>query len=101
MPACVHVSRYFCRAWHESRGDDHNDWGPATYWFETDDDLVPQRQIEVYEAGQRLLYDDAHPEDEHGGLATGTLRGWDGASPETCEVGSADFEAEWERGRRT
>ena len=53
--------RYFRRSWDESRDDEFAAWGPATYYFETDDALVPSRQIEAYDGGQRLCYDDHIP----------------------------------------
>jgi len=43
--------------------DAFDSWGPAVYLFEPNDDLVPVRQIEVYDGGRRLLYDADHGHD--------------------------------------
>jgi hypothetical protein len=94
------ASRYFRRRWDESRGDDHDSWGCADYLFETNEDLVPLRQIEVYDGGQRLLFDAEHSEDAHGRLAWTALSDWDD-SPEPFEITRAEFELEWSRGRHT
>jgi hypothetical protein len=31
-------TRYYKRRWDEVRGDEHNDWGPSTWYFEVGDD---------------------------------------------------------------
>ena len=89
--------RYFRRSWDESRDDEFAAWGPATYYFETDDALVPSRQIEAYDGGQRLCYDDQHPEDEYGFLS-----GWrifpEGEDEGSFEITALEFEAEWSKG---
>jgi hypothetical protein len=90
------ASRFFRRQWHESRGDDHAAWGRATYFFETDDALIARRQIEVYDSGQRLRYDEAHPEDEHGYLSFGPIFPED-EWPELFEISALEFEAEWNK----
>ena len=93
--------RYFKRRWADSRGDDRDAWGASDYFFETDEELLPIRQIEVYDGGQRLLYSTDHREDDFGGLASVTLAGWDGEAPEKFEISAAEFEAQWARGPRT
>jgi hypothetical protein len=65
--------RYFKRPWDESRGDEHDDWGSSTWFFEVGSDGYVERQIEVYEAGQVLKYDREHMEDGYGKLAEGAL----------------------------
>lgn len=40
------TNRYYKRRWEESRGDDHDDWGRSTWYFEVADDGYPVRQIE-------------------------------------------------------
>jgi hypothetical protein len=93
-------SRYFRRQWDEDRGNDHASWGQATYYFETDEMLVASRQIEVYDAGQRLRYDEAHPEDEHGFLSFGRIFP-DDEWPELFEVTATEFDKEWAKGAVT
>jgi hypothetical protein len=92
-------SRYFRRQWDEARGDDHAPWGQATYFFETDEQLVARRQVEVYDAGQRLSYDAEHPEDEDGFLAYGRIFPED-EWPELFEITAREFEGEWRQDRR-
>ena len=92
------MTRYFRRQWDELRSSDHASWGAATYFFETNNDLTASRQIEVYDAGQRLLYDAAHSEDEHGFLDDGRIFPED-EWPELFEITAREFEAEWKKGR--
>ncbi len=92
------MPRHFRRRWHESRGDEYDAWGPATYWFEVDADLSPLRQIESYDGGQRLLYHRAHTEDAFGMLGSEPLE-WDPDGP--FAVTATEFEAEWSKGRST
>jgi hypothetical protein len=61
--------RCFRRHRHEDRGDGYASWGGATYLFETDAFGVVARQVEVYDDGHVLVYDEAHPADEYGALA--------------------------------
>lgn len=56
---------FYRRRWNESRGDSHDDWGPATYYVWVHDGRVEQ-QVEVYDAGVMLAYDRYHTEDEFG-----------------------------------
>lgn len=61
--------RYFKRYWDESRGDEHDAWGCAWWYFETDDTGVVVRQIEIYDAGPTLRYHDCRLDDEFGMLS--------------------------------
>jgi hypothetical protein len=61
--------RYYRHVWSESRGDEHQHWGRATYYFAVDDDAIVVEQAEVYENGSVLIYDQQHPQDEFGMLA--------------------------------
>ena len=60
---------YYLRQWHESRGDGHADWGTSLWYFEVDGTGNVIRQVESYECGKVLKYDQANPNDEYGGLA--------------------------------
>lgn len=60
--------KYYKRNWEESRGDEFDDWGKSIWYFETDDSGLPTKQIEVYENGKRLKYDQTKMEDDFGGL---------------------------------
>ncbi|WP_460666457.1 hypothetical protein [Kribbella swartbergensis] len=48
------MALYFRRSWHETRGDDHDDWGTSEWYFEIDDAGWVSRQVEIYENGPTL-----------------------------------------------
>lgn len=60
---------YYLRPWDECRGDTHADWGRSLWYFEVDCEGNVIRQVEAYECGKILKYDQANPSDEYGGLA--------------------------------
>jgi hypothetical protein len=59
---------FYRRRWDEQRGDDHDDWGSAVYYFWVQDGVVEQ-QVELYDSGVMLAYDRYHPEYKYGQLA--------------------------------
>jgi hypothetical protein len=63
---------FYRRRWDESRGDEHDDWGAATYYFWVQNGVLEQ-QVERYEAGVLLAYDRCHREDQYGGMAVEPL----------------------------
>ncbi len=63
------MPRYYKRIWDESRGDSHDDWGTSTWYLEVGDDRYVTRQIEVYENGTVLKYDEHLVFDDHGQLS--------------------------------
>ncbi len=83
---------YFKRKWEEDRGDQFASWGCAVYFFETDSDFVPTRQLEVYDNGTRLRYDQQHTHDEYGMLADQPLDAEDFAP---YSISQAEFEDAW------
>lgn len=87
--------RYFRRHWDEDRGDEHADWGGATYYFEVDEALMPIRQIEIYDAGPTLRYSTEAPTGPNGFLSDQPLDSDDYAP---FEVNQAAFEAAWQSG---
>ena len=60
--------KYYKRNWEEPRGDEFDDWGKSIWYFETDNSGLPTKQIEVYENGKILKYDQTKLEDNFGGL---------------------------------
>ena len=64
---------YFKRNWDETRGDQYDSWGKSVWFFETDNNGEVLRQIEVYDNGKILKYDNQNIEDEFGGLADQNL----------------------------
>ncbi|MBC8754757.1 hypothetical protein H2O64_08750 [Kordia sp. YSTF-M3] len=64
---------YFKRNWNESRGDEYDNWGKSIWFFETNSNGEVLRQMEVYENGKVLKYDNDHIEDEFGKLSNQKL----------------------------
>ncbi|GLU45477.1 hypothetical protein [Allomuricauda sp. NBRC 101325] len=64
---------YFKRNWNETRGDQYDSWGKSIWFFETDNNGEVLRQMEVYENGKTLRYDNQNIEDEFGMLADQNL----------------------------
>lgn len=60
--------KYFKRNWDETRGDEFDNWGTSIWYFETDNSGLPTKQIEVYQNGKVLKYDQLKLEDEFGRL---------------------------------
>jgi len=62
-------SRYFKKFWNENTGDELTDsWGNSIYYFETDLNLSVTKQLQLFQNGKILKYDDQHLEDEFGFL---------------------------------
>jgi hypothetical protein len=57
------------RPWDETRGDQFDAWGRSRWLFETDEAGNVLRQVELYDGGQRLRYDENRREDLYGGLS--------------------------------
>jgi hypothetical protein len=87
--------RYYRRKWGESRGDKYDHWGPASYFFETDDDGSVVRQVEVYEGGQILRYNQKHAADAYGMLSDQPI---DIKQFQPFETGKEEFERAWSPG---
>jgi hypothetical protein len=64
---------YYKRNWNETRGDQYDSWGKSIWYFETGNNGEVLRQIEAYENGKVLKYDNQNIEDEFGGLADQNL----------------------------
>ncbi|QKJ29068.1 hypothetical protein HQ865_04640 [Mucilaginibacter mali] len=86
--------KYIKSHWDESRGDKFNYWGTSEWYFELDEDNYVTRQIEIYENGPTLKYDEDNIEDEYGGLAEKTL---DLDEMEYTVMSNADFEEIWKK----
>lgn len=87
--------RYFRRTWEDSPWQ-HDEWGPSVWYFEVTSDGCIKRQLEVYETGPTLAYDESHIDDDYGGLGDQPLDMSDFASYEITE---AEFVDSW-LGRR-
>ena len=66
--------RYFKKNWEETTGDElTDDWGVSIFYFETDDSLNVLKQIQIFENGNILKYDELNNEDEFGAMADQSL----------------------------
>lgn len=92
--ALAHVvrtsSRFYRRPWNEPRGDLHDDWGTAVYYFWTLDDQVEQ-QLELYADGKLLAYDRYHREDQYGFMTSEPIAGEEWSA---FEIPMETFQAE-------
>jgi hypothetical protein len=84
---------HYCRLWDETRGDEYDSWGRATYFFELGSDQRVVRQLEIYENGNVLSYDQSHPEDQFGGLAMD----FDPVDMQPFEISPQALEEAWSR----
>lgn len=66
--------RYFKFRWNEPDGDEFDDWGKSTFYQEVDKEFWAIRQIEIYDNGNVLKYDEKHSGDEFGMLADQRLK---------------------------
>ena len=89
------MTRYFKRYWDETTGDELTDsWGTSTYYFETDADLNIIRQIQVFQNGQVLKYQQPFTEDEFGMLSDQRL---DEEVFKEFSINSNEFTSTWNK----
>lgn len=84
--------KYFKRNWNETRGDQYDSWGKSVWFFETDNNGEVLRQIEVYDNGKVLKYDNQNIEDEFGMLADQNL---DLTEFNEFTIEKGEFENKW------
>lgn len=85
--------RYYRRHWSDTRGDEFETWGAATYYFEVGEDGWPIRQLEVYDAGPVLRYGPGREEDEYGQLRQARLDELEDWAP--WAISQNEFEKAW------
>ena len=83
---------YYKRNWEETRGDDFDNWGKSVWYFETENSGLPTKQIEVYENGKVLKYNQTKLEDKFGRLGDQEL---DLAEFSQFEITKQEFEKIW------
>ncbi|WP_299892393.1 hypothetical protein [uncultured Lacinutrix sp.] len=83
---------YYKRNWNETRGDQYDSWGKSIWYFETDNNGEVIRQIEAYENGKLLKYDNQNIEDEFGGL---TYQNLDLTEFLEFSIEKEEFENKW------
>ncbi len=84
--------KYYKRNWEETRGDEFDNWGKSIWYFETENSGLPTKQVEVYENGKILKYDQTKLEDEFGGLGDQEL---DLNEFSEFEITEQEFEKIW------
>jgi hypothetical protein len=88
------TTQYYKRHFDEPRTEHAEVWGTCDYYFETNQNGEVLRQIEVYENGKTLKYDDKFIEDKFGFLADQPL---DLSDFENFAITKTDFELQWQK----
>ena len=87
--------RYFKKNWEETSGDElTDDWGVSIFYFETDDSLNVLKQIQIFENGNILKYDELNNEDEFGAMADQSLEEEEFLD---CEISKEEFYNIWNK----
>ncbi|MGB3773802.1 MAG: hypothetical protein WA951_00965 [Leeuwenhoekiella sp.] len=84
--------KYYRRNWEETRGDEFDSWGKSIWLFKTENSGQPTKQMEIYENGKVLKYDQTKLEDEYGGLGDQEL---DLDEFSDFEITEQEFEKYW------
>ena len=87
--------RYFKKNWEETTGNElTDDWGVSIFYFETDDSLNVFKQIQIFENGNILKYDELNNEDEFGAMADQSLEEEEFLD---CEISKEEFYNIWNK----
>ena len=87
--------RYFKKNWEETTGDElTDDLGVSIFYFETDDSLNVLKQIQIFENGNILKYDELNNEDEFGAMADQSLEEEEFLD---CEISKEEFYNIWNK----
>ena len=87
--------RYFKKNWEETTGNElTDDWGVSIFYFETDDSLNVLKQIQIFENGNILKYDELNNEDEFGAMADQSLEEEEFLD---CEISKEEFYNIWNK----
>ena len=87
--------RYLKKKWKETTGDElTDDWGVSIFYFETDDSLNVFKQIQIFENGNILKYDELNNEDEFGAMADQSLEEEEFLD---CEISKEEFYNIWNK----
>ena len=71
-----------------------DDWGVSIFYFETDDSLNVLKQIQIFENGNILKYDELNNEDESGAMADQSLEEEEFLD---CEISKEEFYNIWNK----
>ncbi len=67
------ICNYYRRDWSEDSGGLCEGWGGSTFLFEVHSDGLVARQIQIFDDGRFLLYDEICDQDGYGGRSTERL----------------------------
>ena len=87
--------RYLKKKWEETTGNElTDDWGVSIFYFETDDSLNVLKQIQIFENGNILKYDELNNENEFGAMADQSLEEEEFLD---CEISKEEFYNIWNK----
>jgi hypothetical protein len=86
------IKKYYKWFWEQCFEGGYDGWGTSTYFMEIGVDLYASRQIEVYENGNVLTYDNSHIGDNFGMLCDQKIGDSDMIE---FEISKAEFEQIW------
>jgi hypothetical protein len=87
------ICDYYRRYWAEDSGGLCAGWGGSTFLFEVHADGWVSRQIQVFDDGRFILYDEIVDQDAYGGRSTERL---DGREYESFRITKAEFFQYWD-----
>lgn len=87
------MKRYFKYRCNESLID--NSWGFSSWYNEFDEDFYALRQIEIYDNGTILKYDEKHFSDEFGMLCDQSFTVEKLKESHSIEISQEEFESVW------
>jgi hypothetical protein len=86
---------YFKCHWPESRGDNYDSWGGSWWYLHTDGSGKVLRQMEKYDSGVIIRYDQSCSKDEYGELSNTPVE-WKNVAE--SEITKEEFEEAWNLG---
>jgi hypothetical protein len=87
------ICNYYCRDWSEDSAGLCQGWGGSRFLFEVHRDGWVVRQIQLFDNGCFLLYDEIRDEDAYGGRSTVRL---DGNEYEPFRITQDEFFEHWD-----
>jgi len=89
--------KYYKANWEEARGDNFDNWGASTWYFEIDDNDYVVRQIESYKNGNSLKYQEGKKlEDNYGMLSDQPIDKSLILENSFKEISNEEFEKTWQ-----
>lgn len=87
------MNRYYKAHWNESSGEQLTGlWGTSDYFLEVDGKGYPVRQIQLFENGNQIKYDETRLDDVYGGLGDQSI---DHDEFPGLTISKEEFEQQW------